>query len=333
MTASAPAQTSRRLVSVLVPVLNEEDNIDPLMKRLQQVAADNQKYDFEFVVTDNASTDNTFAKLAEHAVIEPRLRIFRFSRNFGFQRSILFNLLQSRGDAAVQIDADLQDPPELISTFLERWETGFKVVFGIRRKRKENFVLTLARKVHYRLLNALSEVEIPVDAGDFRLIDRVVIEHLRAFEDRSPYLRGTIASIGYPQSGVVYDRSERIAGRSKFNFFRLLSLSIDGICSQSTKPLQYITIFGFGVSLITVLMMIVYLLTYAYGFNDQARGFTTLVLLTLSSIGLNAAFIGLLGEYIGRIFNTVRGGPIAIVSDRIDPIISSPANPEHPRPI
>lgn len=312
------AGSKRRLISISVPVLNEEDNIDPLIARLQGVAINNPGYDFEFVITDNASTDNTFAKLAEHAAAEPRLRVLKFSRNFGFQRSILFNLLNTRGDAAVQIDADLQDPPELISQFLERWERGFKVVYGIRRKRKENLALLYARKLHYRLVRMLSEVEIPADAGDFRLIDRSVIEHLREFEDRSPYLRGIIASIGYAQSGIVYDRAERIAGKSKFNFFKLLTLSIDGVCSQSTKPLQFITMFGFAVSGISLVLILAYLVDYVFGSGSEWRGFTTLVLLVLVSIGLNAAFVGLLGEYIGRIFNTVRAGPIAIVSDRID---------------
>ncbi|WNV09155.1 glycosyltransferase family 2 protein [Tardiphaga sp. 709] len=311
-------QIKRRLISISVPVLNEEGNIDQLILRLQGVARDNPAYDFEFVVTDNASTDETFAKLAEHAVAEARLRVFKFSRNFGFQRSILFNLLNTRGDAAVQVDADLQDPPELITQFLEKWERGFKVVYGIRRKRKENLALLWARKIHYRLLRMLSEVEVPVDAGDFRLIDRSVIEHLRSFEDRSPYLRGIIASIGYAQAGIVYDRAERTVGKSKFNFFKLLTLSIDGVCSQSTKPLQYITMFGFAVCGISILLMVAYLIDYIFTSGTDPRGFTTLVLLTLASIGLNAAFVGLLGEYIGRIFSTVRGGPVAIVSDRID---------------
>lgn len=314
--------TGPQLITISVPVLNEEGNIDALIGRLQQVASANSRYEFEFLITDNASTDGTFAKLAERAENEPRLRVFRFSRNFGFQRSILFNLLQARGAAAIQIDADLQDPPELITEFLERWERGYKVVYGIRRKRDDGVLLSAARKLHYRIIRALSDVEVPVDAGDFRLIDRDIIEALKAFEDRSPYLRGTIASIGYPQSGIAYDRAERKAGASKFNFFKLLSLSIDGICGQSTKPLQYITMFGFGVSAISFLLIIAYSIHYLVSGDVEVRGFTTLVLLVLSSIGINAAFVGLLGEYIGRIFNTVRRGPIAIVSDRIE---SSPA--------
>jgi glycosyltransferase involved in cell wall biosynthesis len=314
----------RPLITISIPVLNEEGNVDGLIERLQAVSAENPDYDFEFLVTDNASSDNTFAKLAEKAVTEPRLRVLRFSRNFGFQRSILVNLLNARGEAAIQLDADLQDPPELITGFLAKWREGYKVVYGIRRRRKESPLLNFARKLHYRLVNHLSDIDIPLDAGDFRLIDRAVLEQLRTYEDRTPYLRGIIASIGFAQIGIPYDRSERIAGRSKFNFFSLISLSIDGICSQSTKPLQYITLFGFVVSILTAVLVVLYLLFFLIGNTDQTRGFTTLVLLMLVSICLNAAFIGLLGEYIGRIFTTVRRGPTAVIADRIDPLPPQP---------
>ena len=306
----------RPLVTISIPVLNEEGNVDRLIERLQAVSAKNPDYDFEFLVTDNASSDNTFAKLAEKAAIEPRLRVLRFSRNFGFQRSILVNLLNARGEAAIQIDADLQDPPEMITNFLAKWREGYKVVYGIRRRRQENPLLNFARKLHYRLVNHLSDIDIPLDAGDFRLVDRAVIEQLRTYEDRTPYLRGIIASIGFAQIGIPYDRSERTAGRSKFNFFSLISLSIDGICSQSTKPLQYITWFGFAVSALTALLVVFYLVFYLISDTEQARGFTTLVLLVLVSICLNAAFVGLLGEYIGRIFMTVRRGPTAVIAER-----------------
>lgn len=314
----------RRLVTISIPVLNEEGNIDNLIERLQAVAAANQSFDFEFLVTDNASADETFALLAAKAATEPRLRVLRFSRNFGFQRSILVNLMNARGDCAIQIDADLQDPPELISEFLQKWQQGYKVVYGIRRRRQENAIINLARKLHYRLINALSEVEVPLDAGDFRLIDRDVIEQLRTYQDGTPYLRGIIASIGYSQIGIPYDRSARTSGTSKFNLLKNISLSIDGICSQSTKPLQYITLFGFSVSALTVLLILIYLAIYLINYSAETRGFTTLVLLMLISIGLNAAFVGLLGEYIGRIFTTVRGGPTAVIADCIDPIQGRP---------
>jgi polyisoprenyl-phosphate glycosyltransferase len=308
----------RPLITICVPVLNEEGNIDRLMERLRDIAAQNAGYEFEFVFTDNASTDGTFAKLAEWVKREPRVRALRFSRNFGFQRSILTNLFNARGAAAIQIDADLQDPPELITTFLTHWRNGYKVVYGIRRQRQDNPFLLMARKLHYRLINLLSENEVPLDSGDFRLVDRTIIDHLRDYNDRTPYIRGMIASLGYPQIGIPYDRSVRTIGVSKFNFWRLLALSIDGVCSQSTKPLQFITVFGFCLSFIAAILVLYYLVVYLLGHDTDSRGFTTLVLLMLMSIAINAAFVGVLGEYIGRIFNVVRGGQLAIVVDRLE---------------
>ncbi len=309
----------RKLITISIPVLNEEGNIDSLLKRLDAVASHNTQYDFEFLFTDNASTDQTFVRLAERAAKDSRIRGLRFSRNFGFQRSILTNYLNAKGQAAIQIDADLQDPPELISEFLAKWEQGYKVVYGIRRRRIENPVLRLARRLHYRLIEALSEVPVPIDAGDFRLIDRVIIDALQQEIDQAPYIRGMIASLGYPQIGIPYDRTVRVVGRTKFNLPALIRLSIDGICSQSTLPIQYITIFGFFTSMCSAVLIVVYLVAYFSGGNSFSRGFTTLVLLMLVSMSMQALFIGLIGEYVGRIYNNVRGKQLTIIADRIEP--------------
>jgi len=316
------ATTTRKLITISIPVFNEEGNIDGLLRRIGAVAEKNADYDFELLFTDNCSTDNTFAKLAEHASCDARIRVLRFSRNFGFQRSILTNLLNSKGAAAILIDADLQDPPELVTDFLRHWERGYKVVYGIRRRRVENPLMQLARRAHYRLIQALSETDVPLGAGDFRLVDRIVIEDLRTYTDKTPYLRGIIASIGYPQIGIPYDRSDRVVGKTKFNLQDLIRLSFDGICSQSTKPLQYITLFGFITSIISLLLIVIYLIEYFISDSRGARGFTTLVLLVLVSISINAIFIGLIGEYVGRIYNNVRGGPPTIIADRIEPALN-----------
>ena len=316
------ATTTRKLITISIPVFNEEGNIDGLLRRIGAVAEKNADYDFELLFTDNGSRDNTFAKLAVHASCDASIRILRFSRNFGFQRSILTNLLNSKGAAAILIDADLQDPPELVTDFLRHWERGYKVVYGIRRRRVENPLMQLARRAHYRLIQALSETDVPLGAGDFRLVDRIVIEDLRTYTDKTPYLRGIIASIGYPQIGIPYDRSDRVVGKTKFNLQDLIRLSFDGICSQSTKPLQYITLFGFITSIISLLLIVIYLIEYFISDSRGARGFTTLVLLVLVSISINAIFIGLIGEYVGRIYNNVRGGPPTIIADRIEPALN-----------
>ncbi|MBM3643142.1 MAG: glycosyltransferase family 2 protein [Alphaproteobacteria bacterium] len=308
----------RRLITISIPVYNEAGNIARLLERLDAVAAAETAYDFEFLFTDNASEDETYRLLADAARRDRRVRVVRFSRNFGFQRSILTNFLLARGDAAVQIDADLQDPPELIRRFLELWAQGYRVVYGVRRGRAESVVLSGLRKLYYRVVRSLSEVELPNDAGDFRLIDRSIIEHLRTVSDKNPYLRGLIAALGHRQIGVEYDRDERRAGKSKFNAGRLVRLGIDGIVSQSTAPLRYITIFGFLLSALTGLVAVLYLAYWAFTWRTIPPGFTTLVLLQLVTIGLNAALMGVLGEYLARVAENVRGHPFVVIESTIE---------------
>ena len=311
-------KTRRKLITISVPVYNEEDNIPTLMKRLRAFSASQPDYDFEFLFTDNASEDRTYDCLALEAKADPRVRVVRFSRNFGYQRSILTNFLMARGDAAVQVDADLQDPPEMIVQFIDYWVQGYKVVYGIRRRREETRSLEAVRKLYYRLISSISDVSLPKDAGDFRLIDRTIIEHLRTIQDKNPYLRGLIAALGHRQIGIEYDRAQRTDGTTKFNFLRLVRLGIDGIVSQSTAPLHYITIFGFMLFGLSGLASVAYLIYWALNWEHIAAGFTTIVLLQLVTIGLNAAFLGVLGEYLARVTENVRGHPFVVVDRIID---------------
>lgn len=310
--------SSRKLISICIPVFNEDENVDPLVERLASMAQTEAEYDFEFLFTDNASTDATFERLCELSSNDKRIRVLRFSRNFGFQKSILTNYLNCNGDAAVQIDADLQDPPELISEFLRAWESGYKVVYGVRRRLPEFFLKRWGRRLYYRLVTLLSETDLPKDAGDFRLIDRAIIEELRLMQEQSPYLRGAIAAMGHAQTGVVYDRDKRTAGKSKFGFAKLVEFGIDGITSQSTRPLRFVTLFGFLVSFASIVAAFAYLANFIFSAERTPDGFTTLILIGLASLGLNSLFIGLLGEYVGRIFNNTRGLPMAVISDRVE---------------
>lgn len=307
-------------MTISVPVLNEAENIEPLMERLRAVASTYHRYDFEFLFTDNASTDATFERLASQARTDNRIRVIRFTRNFGFQISILTNYLNAKGDAAIQIDADLQDPPELFGEFLAAWEHGYKVVYGIRRSRPENPLLSSIRKVFYRGLARLSSVDLPVDAGDFRLIDRAVIENLREVKDETPYIRGVIAQLGYQQIGIPYDRAERQRGKSKFSFLALIRFAVDGVCGQSTKPLELITLLGTTLSFLSFFAALFYFAWYLFVVRKPPQGFTTLVILILLSTGVQTAFIGLLGEYIGRIFRNTRHIPAPIIDQRIEPV-------------
>ena len=312
-------QPALPLVSLIVPVFNEEANIFPFHHAVSEVIASlHDRFRFEYVFTDNHSVDRTYSLLTELAARDPRVRVFRFSKNFGYQRSILTGYARARGDAAIQLDVDLQDPPELIEVFLDRWQAGADVVYGVRKQRAEGFGITAARSLFYRLVDMLSEEQLPVDAGDFRLISRRVIDILAAYRDENPYLRGTIATLGFEQVGVEYVRRARERGESKFPFSKLLSLALDGILNHSTVPLRFATYFGLFASLSTLLLMVGYgIARLAFGSNWPA-GFTTLAALVLMSISINAMLLGIIGEYVGRMYRQVRERPVSIIEAVID---------------
>lgn len=322
----------KRLLSIVVPVYNEEDNVVPLYEAVNTALAPvADRYDHEFVFTDNRSEDTTFARLAELAARDPRVRVFRFSRNYGFQRSILTGYLLARGDAAMQIDCDLQDDPKVFLEFIKQWEKGYKVVYGIRRTRREGFLITMARRMFYRVLDAASNDDLPVDSGDFRLIDRLAINQLKQVSDHHPYLRGTLATLGFDQIGIPYDRSTRERGRSKFNFRSLTGLAIDGLLAHSITPLRIATYLGLIVSVLTFLGFLGFMVGRLAG-ADWPAGFATQVLLILLGISLNALFLGIIGEYLGRIYQEVRRRPGVIIEDRIDatPLASPSAGMARP---
>ena len=309
----------RKLISIVVPVFNEEENLAPLhgalCSVLDQVA---DRYDFELLFTDNHSTDRTFEILAGIANRDRRVRVLRFSRNVGFQRSIFTGLLHAAGCAAIQIDSDLQDPPELILQFLERWEKGSQVVYGERSSRQESWWMSSTRRFFYRLINLLSEDALPVDAGDFRLVDRSILDQLKLMEDYQPYLRGAIAAMGFNQIGVPYDRAARTRGRSKFGLAQLFGLAFDGILNHSVVPLRIATYTGLAVSIMTLLGVLGYAVAKIIFHMPWPPGFTTLATLILVSISLNALFLGVIGEYLGRIYQQVKKRPLAILEYEVD---------------
>jgi glycosyltransferase involved in cell wall biosynthesis len=309
----------KKLISLIIPVFNEEENIFPLYEAVLPVIKDcESQYDFELVFTDNHSGDRTFAKLSELRELDQRVRVFRFSRNFGYQKSILTGYLKARGDALIQLDCDLQDPPELIPEFLKHWKDGCAVVYGVRRSRREGTVLHYARKLFYRLVDYLSEDDLPVDVGDFRLIDRKVVDVLRQVDDAQPYLRGMIAAMGFKQHGISYDRRGRERGTSNFRFKDLLGLALDGILNHSIVPLRLATFFGIGVTVLTLLAILGYVMSkFILGFNWPA-GFTTLTVLVLFGISMNALFLGIIGEYLGRIYQQVKKRPLVIIEAYLD---------------
>ncbi|SFR96745.1 dolichol-phosphate mannosyltransferase [Granulicella pectinivorans] len=303
------------LVSLIIPVYNEEDNLLPLYETVTPILATlSDRFDFEFVFTDNHSTDKTPDMLRLLARADSRIRAYRFSRNVGYQRSILTAYLKCTGDAAIQLDCDLQDPPSLIPVFLDHWLEGNDVVYGIRKSRVEGWKWRAARRVFYWIVDFLSEDHIPQNAGDFRLISRRVIQELGTMDHgTTPYLRGTIATLGFKQLGVDYARAARTIGETKFSVYDNVMLALDGIINQSVVPLRVGTYIGVTVSLVTVLAIIGYLIAYfTVGFRAPA-GFTTITTLILGSLSINAMLLGILGEYLGRMYLQMKHRSISIV--------------------
>ena len=318
--AERPSAIPRPLISIVVPVFNEQDNVNRLHVEVTKVMATlADRYDYEILFTDNCSTDRTFELIAELALVDRRIRALRFSRNFGFQRSVLTGLLNARGDAVIEIDCDLQDPPQLIPEFLHHWEAGNRVVYGIRRKREEGWFINNARKAFYRTINALSEVPLPNDAGDFRLVDRRVIEELRRQEDDQPYVRGAIAAVGFRQIGIPYDRDARLKGKSNFSWGDLCTLAIDGLLNHSIVPLRLATFTGIIVSILTLLGSFAFFFGKLFLGRDWPAGFATLIIVVLLSLSLNTVFLGIIGEYLGRVYRQVKKRPLTIIAERIDP--------------
>jgi glycosyltransferase involved in cell wall biosynthesis len=306
--------SGRPLVSLVVPVFNEEDNVVPFYADVRRVIDPlASRFNFEFVFTDNHSTDRTPELLRELARTDPRIRAYRLSRNFGYQRSILTAYLKCSGDAAIQLDCDLQDPSDMIVQFLDRWQEGYDVVYGTRVSRLESWKWSLARKVFYWLVDFLSEDPIPLDAGDFRLVSRRVIEELRRIDDTRPYLRGTIATLGFNQLGISYNRGARVRGASKFSIYDNVMLALDGIINQSVVPLRVATYVGLSVSFATILAIFGYLVAhFTVGFRAPA-GFTTITVLILGSLSINAMLLGILGEYLGRMYLQMKRKSLSIV--------------------
>ncbi len=309
---------NRKLITICVPVFNEEQNVEPLYEALLPVVASLSQYEFEILFTDNHSTDGTFNILERLSLRDPRIRIIRFSRNFGFQRSIFTAYANARGEAAVQIDCDLQDPPSLILDFVRKWEEGHRVVYGIRGSRKEGALMNFVRKFFYRLIDSLSEDDLPLDAGDFRLLDRCVLDELVKFDDYQPYVRGTVAALGFDQIGIPYNRSERQRGKSKFSFRELIGLALDGILNHSVVPLRMATYLGLVISCLTFLAIVGYGVGRLFFARNWPPGFATIIVLILGSLSLNALFLGIIGEYLGRIYKQVKRRPLTIIEREID---------------
>jgi len=319
------------LVSVIVPAFNEEATVERAYRSIAEVFQGLPGHALELIFMDNHSTDATFPLLQAIAAIDPRVRVVRLSRNNGYQRSLLLGYQRARGACAVQIDCDLQDPPRLIPAMLALWKQGHQVVYGIRRSLPDGPVTAGLRRAFYAGMRALSDDDLPRDAGEFRLVDARILTALRGVDDTSPYLRGLISAMGFSQVGLLYDREARIAGTSKFPLAKMLGLAVDALLNHSLVPLRVASITGLVVGTCSFVMALCYLVArMAFG-QLWPAGFATTTMLMLMAITLNAIFLGIIGEYLGRIFMQVKGRPQVMIETEIDNRISSPplaAEPE-----
>ncbi|MGI9485090.1 MAG: glycosyltransferase family 2 protein [Geminicoccaceae bacterium] len=302
-------------ISVVIPVLNERDNVlrayDEVVRQFECMGP---KYDYEIIFSDNHSTDGTEHELIKLAERDQRVKVLRLARNFGFERSLLTAYRASTGDAVIPIDCDLQDPPSLIPDFVERWEAGHDVVAGIREKRKEAMFLRLCRHLYYMLVTKIAGGNnLLEDAGDFRLVDRSVVDRLAFINDSHPYMRGLTSSLAANQIGLCYERDERTAGESKFPISKLCAFAANGLVSNSLIPLRLATFTGILAFVISALVGLYYLTAWMLVGQEWPRGFATTTLLLVFGIGLNGIFIGIVGEYVGRIYEQVRQRPTTII--------------------
>lgn len=305
-------------LSVVIPVYNEADNIRPLFERLETVLAELKLAKTELVFVNDGSTDNTVQLIKKLKSESVDVRYIDLSRNFGHQIAVTAGLDQCVGDLVVIIDADLQDPPELIAEMVAKAQTGFDVVYAKRIKRKgESFLKKATAKFFYRLLASITSVDIPIDTGDFRIISRRVVEALKLMPEREKFLRGQIAWIGFDQTFVEYERDERVAGNTGYTWRKMLRFALDGITSFSNFPLKMATVSGFVMSFVSFLLML-YALYSRFILRVYEPGWTSLMLSVLFIGGIQLLSIGIIGEYIGRISNNVKQRPTYLVKDSSD---------------
>lgn len=305
----------KKLISICIPVYNESCNVENIYKEINKnITEYTAHYDFEFIFTDNNSSDDTFEYIEKLNKVNKKVTGYSFSKNIGKERSLFYAFSKTKGEAVIQIDCDLEDPPELLINFIDQWNNGYDIVYGIRKKRKKD-KFAFFRFVFYRLLNFLSEAHLPNDSGDFRLCSRKVIDKILEVKDDDPYIRGLISSIGFKSIGIPHERNLRIINKSKFTFFSYLNNSLNAFVNHSIAPLRIASLMGFFVFIITSLLSLVYLFHYIF-FETKVPGFTTQTLLILFGISFNSLFLGIIGEYIGRLTRHVKKNDLFIIKKK-----------------
>ena len=307
-------------ISLVIPMYYEEEVANECYNKVSKVLKGlEEKYDYEIIFVNDGSKDKTLEILEEIAKKDEKVKIISFSRNFGHQAAVTAGLKEVTGDAIVIIDADLQDPPELIPEMLELWEQGNEVIYGKRKTRKgESAFKLLTAKMFYKTLNALSDVEIPKDTGDFRLVDRKVVDVINSLPEHNKFLRGLFSWVGFKQKAYEYERQERFAGKTKYPLKKMLKLASDGIISFSSKPIKLVGALGILSIFISIIILIYALISYIFKLNDLSAGWTSIMVAITFFAGVQLLSLWVISEYIGRIYDEAKGRPQYIIDKKMN---------------
>lgn len=306
-------------ISIVLPIYNEEAVIATSYARIKKVMEELENYEYEIIGVNDGSNDKTLQILEEITERDEKLKILSFARNFGHQAAVTAGLKYVTGDAIVIIDADLQDPPELLPEMLALWEDGNEVIYGKRKIRKgESAFKLLTAKMFYTMLNTLSDVEIPKDTGDFRLVDRKVVDVVNSMPEHNKFLRGLFSWVGFKQKAYLYDRQERYAGKTKYPFKKMWKLATDGIISFSTKPLKLVGGLGFLTIILSIGILMYSLISYLFKLNNLIPGWTSIMVAITLFSGVQLLSVWIISEYIARIYDETRNRPQYIIDKKIN---------------
>ena len=306
---------TRKTISILIPAYNEQEVLRHLYERLNKLAGEATDYDFEFLFVNDGSRDKTLEIIKTYAEKDPRIAYVNLSRNFGKETAMIAGLDHVTGDATVIIDADLQDPPELIPKMIEFWEAGYDDVYARRRSRKgETWLKKSTSAAFYKILQKSTRIPIQQDTGDFRLLDRRCVEALKQIRETQRYTKGMFSWIGYKKKEITYDRDPRLAGKSKWNYLKLIDLAVEGIVSFTTAPLRWSAVMGLAVSFLAF-VYILYLVTRTIFFGNDLAGYPSTMAVILFLGGVQLLSLGVIGEYIARIFAETKQRPLYFVEE------------------
>lgn len=306
------------LISIVTPCYNEEENISELYARITKAIESLSKYQFEILFIDNASTDRTVEIIKGFCDSDPRIKLIVNNRNFGHIRSPYWGIIQSSGIATIYLASDLQDPPEYIAKFVAEWEMGWKIVLASKPVSQTNFLFHSLRKLYYRLLDRISDVDLVKDTTGFGIYDRQVLDCVRRINDPYPYLRGMICELGFPIKTIEFNQPRRVRGVSKNNFYTLYDIAMLGIVSHSLVPLRIASMLGLIIGGISFLVGLLYFVLKLIYWNSFPMGMAPLIIGIFFMFGILFVFIGLLGEYIGSIHTYVKNRPIVVEKERIN---------------